>query len=450
MRIIRIIFILLLFIQFRFAAFAQDCQVDFLGTKTLYPNPSQNLSPNPAGYAPVFINYVGRHGARHLTKEVKTIYACQLLLKADSANALTPKGQELKQMVLLLEKVEKGNVKSISAEGKTELQGIAVRMAKQNSSVFNQTISLKVSVTKETRTKQSADAFLSGLDKEIKSKPQADEVTDDTNLRFYDASPAYDAFKENGPWLATLQSIQKSEQINTVNKNFAERIFKIPFASKLSQAEMDTFTADIFGFATIVYSLQDEILQAGLKPADLDFKPVFTCDDLGHLGKIDAAEDFLTKGPGTDVNGIQVRIAVPLLINFIKTTDEFMLSGKYNAQLRFAHAETVAPFAALLGISTADRATKDINKINKDWQPAQVAPLSSNIQWVLYQKKGFKDYLVKVMLNEKEIHITGLESKIFPYYRWADLKAFYLKKLSNWNIKPDADMNAYLKKLALN
>ncbi len=447
MRIIRIIFVSILFIQFRFAAFAQDCQVDFLGTKTLYSNPSQNLSPNPAGYAPVFINYIGRHGARHLTKDVKTSYAYQLLLKADSAGALTPKGQELRQMVLLLEKVEKGNIKFISAEGKTELQGIAERMAKQNSSVFNQTASLKVSVTKEIRTKQSADAFLTGLNKEIKSKPFLDEVTDDTDLRFYDASPAYDAFKESGSWLETMQSIQKSEQIITVGKNFAERIFKTSFTSTLSQRQTDTFTADIFGFATIVYSLQNEILQAGLKPADLNFKSVFTCDDLEHLSKTDAAEDFLIKGPGTDVNGIQVRIAVPLLIDFIKTTDEFMATGKYNAQLRFGHAETIAPFAALLGISTADKATKDINEINKSWQPAQVAPLSSNIRWVLYRKKGSKDYLVKVMLNEKEVPVTGLKSNTFPYYHWDELRDFYLKKLQDLGIRLNDDMVKYLKEV---
>ncbi|MGI4727400.1 MAG: hypothetical protein ACRYGB_02420 [Janthinobacterium lividum] len=68
----------------------------------------------------------------------------------------------------------------------------------------------------------------------------------------------------------------------------------------------------------------------------------------------------------------------------------------------------------------------------------------------MYQQKGSKNYLVKVLLNEKEAHIDGLITKNFPFYNWSDLKAFYLKKLPGWKIKTDADMNLYLKELAVN
>src|SRR5581483_5579188 len=51
-------------------AFAQNCANDFLGTKALYKKPATILHTAPAGYEPVFINHIGRHGARHLTKDV--------------------------------------------------------------------------------------------------------------------------------------------------------------------------------------------------------------------------------------------------------------------------------------------------------------------------------------------------------------------------------------------
>ena len=38
-----------------------------LGTKTLYVAGKDTDAPAPAGYAPFFINYIGRHGARHAT-----------------------------------------------------------------------------------------------------------------------------------------------------------------------------------------------------------------------------------------------------------------------------------------------------------------------------------------------------------------------------------------------
>lgn len=446
----RILFLPVFFLSISLNISAQNCGTGFLGTKTLYSKPANKPTANPVGYVPVFINYVGRHGARHLTKDVKTNFAYQLLFQADSLQALTAKGQELMRMVLKLEKLENGNTKSISAEGRAELQAIGERMVQHNPNVFKQPVSLKVLVTKEKRTEQSADAFFTGINSLLKNKPEISRTTDDTNLRFYDFSPAYDAFNESDAIAKSIQSLQKTEQIDLIDKAFSERIFKDPFVQKLSPKQTEKFAAEVFGFATIVYSLQTEIKQAGFQAEDLNFTQFFSCEELAHLGLVDAAEDYLKKGPGTDIKGIQIKIAVPLLINFIKTTDEFITGGNYNAQLRFAHAETILPFAALLNISTADKTVSDLSKLNQYWQPENIAPLSSNIQWILYQKKGNENYLVKVLLNEKEVHITGLKTNNFPFYNWNDLKAFYLKKLSDWNIKPDADMNLYLKRLAVN
>src|ERR1700753_1193441 len=86
-------------------AFAQNCTDDFSGTKALYKAPLTKVHPAPAGYEPVFINYVGRHGARHLTKDVSTYYAYKTLMQADSAQGLTADGQKLKQAIVNLNKV---------------------------------------------------------------------------------------------------------------------------------------------------------------------------------------------------------------------------------------------------------------------------------------------------------------------------------------------------------
>ena len=160
-----------------------------------------------------------------------------------------------------------------------------------------------------------------------------------------------------------------------------------------------------------------------------------------------AVDENLKKGPGTDNNGIQVRVAVPLLVDFINTSDDFIKNKKVNAQLRFAHAETIAPFAALLQISGADKAAKQSSALVKNWQASKVIPLSANIQWVFYKRKDSADYLVKILLNEKEERITGLRSKSLLFYKWSDLRAFYISKLTRCGVKLSDDMNAYLSDL---
>jgi hypothetical protein len=426
------------------AARAQECGTRFLGTKTLYKVGKIRYTPVPAGYQPVFINHVGRHGARHLTKDVSTTFTYGFLLKADSAGQLTEKGRQLKRIVLNLQKVEKGNTKSISAEGRTELKFIGERMFNGNANVFAKQPKITVDLTKEIRTKQSADAFLIGLKDNLKDSVSITEATDDINLRFYDESPAYSSYEKDGDWQKYKAVIAKAEHVDEINASITKRLFTDELLKTLNAKSEEKIVNDIWGFATIVYSLHDEIIQAGFKTEDLNFTSLYTCDELKALGRADAAEDFLVKGPGVKPNGLQVIIAAPLLANFVITTDEFIKTGNYNARLRFAHAETISPFAALLGIATADQVSADINKFDANWQAAKVIPLSSNIQWIFYKKKGTSGYRVKILLNEQEAHITGLKTG-FPYYKWSEVRKLYVAKLAKLHYKLGDDAVAFLK-----
>jgi multiple inositol-polyphosphate phosphatase/2,3-bisphosphoglycerate 3-phosphatase len=442
-----IILFFLLGIVLPFGAFAQNCSSDFLGTKTLYKSPSQKYTHAPTGYVPVFINYVGRHGARHLTKDVKSTFAYKLLFKADSLNALTAKGVQLKQMVIALRKIEKGNTSFISAEGKDELRGLGERMYLNYPSVFKNDLSLNIAVTKEIRTRQSADAFLAGLNSKVKDTVSATFHNDDVGLRFYDLSPAYKNFEDSVDSDATMLAIEKADDFKAINLAVINRIFTAEFLKGLNEDQQSKFVADVFGFTTIVYSLKEEIREAGHESTDLNFESLFTCDELKKLGEMDSWNEDLKKGPGKNSNGIQVRVAVPLLVDFLNTSDEFIKNGKNDARLRFAHAETIAPFAALLRIASADKMIRNGGKSGDDWNSSAIIPLSSNISWVFYKRKGIAGYLVKILLNEREEKIDGLYSKSFPYYQWRDLRAFYLEKLERLKAKTSDDMNAYLLQL---
>jgi multiple inositol-polyphosphate phosphatase/2,3-bisphosphoglycerate 3-phosphatase len=427
-----------------FSASAQNCNDAYLGTKTLYKALAYKYTPVPTGYKPVFINHVGRHGARHLTKDVNTTLAYHLLQQADSASALSAQGKKLWQMVIALQKIEKGSVKFISAEGKNELKGIGERMYANYSNVFKGKPNLDIAVTKEIRTKQSADAFLEGLEGKMTDSTAVSFYNDDTDLRFYDLSPAYKDFEGEVAKGTFKSALKKAENYTALNHAIAARFFTGDFLNRLDESTKEKFTDDIFGFLTIVYSLKYEVAQNGYTPADVDFNQFFTCAELQKLGKLDDADNYLTKGPGTNNDGIQVRIAAPLLADFIKTSDDYIKTGKYNARLRFAHAETIAPFAAILQIAAADKTTTNILDFDQKWQTSKIIELSSNIQWIFYKRKDRPGYLVKVLLNEKEAYIDGLNKSSFPYYKWSELRALYVNKLNMLHLGLDDDMGAYL------
>jgi len=423
---------------------AQSCKENFLGSKTLYQSQQQKYTAVPKGYVPVFINHVGRHGSRHLTKDVNTSFIYQLLMQADSVNGLSATGKSLKEKILRLEKIEKKDFKSITRRGKEEQQGLADRMYANNSNVFNQAKPvINIAYTKEIRTLQTSDAFLTELKTKINELIVSSAIND-TTLRFYDLSPAYTDFKDNGNWMHYLQQLKDSLHYKELANEIAQPFFTPAFFKSLNKKNKDKFTTDLYGFITIFYSIQKEVIAAGYSIADVDMQPFLSCDQLAILGNIDNAEDYLEKGPATNADGIQIKIAVPLLADFIKTTDAFIKTKSVNAQLRFSHAETISPYATLLEFSTAIDTTTNTTSIINKWRADKTIPLSSNIQWIIYQKKGTEKYLVKFLLNEKETAVKGLTTKSFPYYNWSDVRTFYLKKLKSFNASLDTDYIKYL------
>lgn len=427
-------------------ATAQHCNMAYLGTKTLYKAPAKKSFEPPAGYKAVFINFVGRHGARHLTKEVGTYFGYQLLNKADSMGMLTNDGIKLRQLMQRLNNVEHSHVKSISAEGRDELMAIGERLYANNEPVFIKPVKVNVSFTKEIRTKQSADAFLTGLRSRLKDSVIIKERNDDVNLRFYDLSPAYTNFEEKGAWLVPFDSLKKELHLEEIEQHIAARWFKPAFLRKLKYAEIDKLVSDIFSLENISYSVIQEAGVLGYKPEDLDFSNVFTCDELTALGKIDNADGYYSKGPGISNNGIQVTIAAPLLANFITTTDTYLRSHQVNAELRFAHAETISPFAAILEFAPASKNSSMVTNIYKVWKANEVIPLSANIQWIVYSNnKG--NTLVKFLLNENEVKVNGLKPVKGNFYEWAMVRKFYLNKLTRLGVSLNADMKRYLSEL---
>src|ERR1700754_1950252 len=80
----------------------------FLGTKTPYAAPASAYTTVPTGYHPLFVNYVGRHGARFLTKAGADIGTLKVLDAAADQQGLTLLGQQVRNAVRRLCVLEKG------------------------------------------------------------------------------------------------------------------------------------------------------------------------------------------------------------------------------------------------------------------------------------------------------------------------------------------------------
>jgi hypothetical protein len=412
-----------IFIFFLASASAQTKPLH-AGTKTPYPAPAQQYTPPPDGFTPAFVNYVGRHGARFFTKAGSDVEALDVLIKAQKSNALTSQGKQILAMTQRFISIQKNNYENITGLGKEEQLNIGKRLLYNYPTAFTGK-GLEIFATHKVRTQQSATAFLDSFTG-YTGKKQSHIIPDslDTNLRFYDLSPTYQAYKKSTAVSKPVDSLHNDPKTVQIAKAVFNRIFKPTFHS-----DAVTFVIGLYDMYCGQFSILAEMKQHAYAPKTIDFNIAFTPQQLQWFDFINGAEDFLEKGAARDTLGIQATVAAPLLIDFINTTGAFIDHTKQvDAILRFTHAEAISPFATLLGIPQASVPSATIYQYNQHWSAESIIPLSANIQWIVYSNGS--EYLLKVLLNEKETRLP-IPTLQYPYYKWEDVKQYYLKKLKS-------------------
>jgi multiple inositol-polyphosphate phosphatase / 2,3-bisphosphoglycerate 3-phosphatase len=432
----------------------------YLATKTLYHPQQEKYALPPAGYQPVFINYIGRHGTRFLTDPKDDETLMKILSQAASEDALTSTGYRLQRMMELFEQVEKNNYGNITIRGTEEQIGIAKRMREEYPGVFKGN-GLAVIATQKLRTQQSEQAFLKGLGDYPADKVNEQIPPDSLNdaLTYYDISPGYKSYKKSKVVKQRLDSLGNDTTMQSVSLSMASAIFEEGFIKKMQSGKVEVhvknktidytlkdFAEDLYGIYAIHFAMLQDAAEKDIPADSLDFGEFFNREDLQWLSFTDGAGDFMEKGPGVAPMGIQVRDAVPLLVDFINTTDNYIEHpGQSDACLRFSHAEAIAPFAALLGVPEASGWCSSIFKYDQYWQPPEIIPMSANIEWILYTDQQH-NYLVKVLLNEKEVALP-ITTHDFPYYNWEAVKIYYVHLLEALHTGLHNNMHQYLLQL---
>jgi len=101
--------------------------------------------------------------------------------------------------------------------------------------------------------------------------------------------------------------------------------------------------------------------------------------------------------------------------------------------LRFGHEVCVLPLACLFELGASGARIEDLEHLDDTWRNYDIFPMGCNIQLIFYRPKKGKqgDILVKGLLNERE-QTLPVPTDNYPYYRWADLREYYMKKLADF------------------
>ncbi|WP_020612748.1 histidine-type phosphatase [Sediminispirochaeta bajacaliforniensis] len=426
----------------------------FLGSKSPYPVPTNLVyTEAPAGYEASFLYVLHRHGSRNLSGFKYDKAWLELLDAARKDGQLTEAGTMLYGEIKQIADYEIGKYGLLTNLGKDELFGIGKRAGENFSDLFCTGSPLFADATYKERTQESRDSFLAGLvasgyhgeiDKTFYEKKK------DPYLRPMDLAKKYSDYFDNGLWHETIKKYQNCDAVRLMAERVCSQFFGTRFLRKLDRGEMEFYdekgkviidsTATASSALYELYIILPALREDGF--ADINLKKYFQDDELQMFETIQNAKSFYTYGSGDPASeNISLNIMAPLAKHMINAIDESLDgSSPYLAVCSFAHAETLVPLVGFLDIENAGKAYDSVEEAVKNWNTAYYGPMGGNLQLVVYRSPG-KEALIKVLLNERESRFSEeISPSQGPYYRWSEIRQYYLKKVEALGIVPNSSV----------
>ncbi len=438
----------------------------------------------PVGFTPVFTELVARHGSRSLSSPKYDVLTKQIWDAASRQGALTDLGQKLGAKVDAVTAANRQlGYGLLSAVGKEEHALLATRLAERLPALLGKggvPGCIRVETSGKDRANESAYYFMESLAKRVdfitdskacyvsqqnpseidkglrnkfelyfhKTEPEGDY------LQYLPAFQAYMAFvgdEEEGvspaPELSeALGGLKTQPQTRVMAREMLERLYSTAFVDELAAGVEyvavnpedgdKTYVRDEVDAALMLYNLfiigPGMIREAQAQGAPWDLEQFITPEESAWFSYLSDAEDFYEKGPSLASQRATYAVAQPLLDGLFDEVQTQVVegAGEHVAKLRFAHAETLIPLAALMQLEGSRQSAQPgvlMSQANNEWRGGWVSPYAANIQWDVYRNDAGR-VLVKMLYNEKELAFKAGCSPIAVgsfFYDFGELKRCY-------------------------
>ena len=404
----------------------------------------QPLTPAPKGYTPFYMSHYGRHGSRWLISTDSYTSVVEPMQKAKAYGKLTAKGEEVLGQLEAFVKLPVPNFPALdgqyggaqlrlgdlSSVGERQHHGIGRRMAQNFPEIFKaKNVAIDARSTVVPRCILSMVAECEEL---MAANPTAHIHNDVSEaLQYYLNAPRSSLLKDMGK-----KGREIRKQHNT--RKQADRLMQVLFNDQ-------QWVADSLKAGSIMWNLFEIATNMQSHDVDVDLYPLFTMDEIYDQWRTRNIGWYLDYGPAPQTGGVMPFSQKNLLRNIIETADTVTQT---QAALRFGHEVCVMPLACLLELDNCGIAVDDLNELDKYWRNYLIFPMACNIQLIFYKPKksptshlspltSQKDILVKALLNERECRLP-IETDQYPYYKWADLRQYYLNKLDAFDAREAA------------
>ena len=379
------------------------------GTDYPYLFETHQLTAAPRGYKPFYISHYARHGSRYywnerLYKELDT-----LLARANELDLMTAEGKAFYGRFLDARQELMTGISELTDLGWWQHQRIARTMYERFPEVFWKGGNVLAISSLSGRCVMSMSAFCQELvqcNPRIEIREQSSRFTLDGVVPGDKQNPAYRQWPKVKPRYE--QHLDAFVRDTTLHHKVLTRMFK---STEGLPGDMDHLAGNLVSLYTSLPSIDHE----------------------GMMGDLITDEDIVRNWETANLDsyswvfGDQYR-TIPILRDIIRKADA-VLDGSSDrlADFRFGHDSYIGPLTVLMGLNGADLDPEDPSAVKdayQDWETCK----ASNIQLVFYRsRRAGDDILVKCLLNGDEATLPVATDR-FPYYRWNDVRDFYLAR----------------------
>lgn len=379
------------------------------GSLTPYPEPAQEPE-YPDSLVPVFINHVGRHGARYPSSAANCLALRKALDRADSLGTITPLGRQLQKLNEHIIVQSNNRWGALDSLGIAEQQGIATRMFYNYTEVFSEGGVVQALSSYSPRAMMSMYAFTHQLDR-MNNRLTFSTSTGRINsalMRPFDTVQAYLDFRKDKTWEPPYtEYVDKYCPTTAISRVLGENY---PYGDEKARRNL----------ALVEYYVVSSLEAMGERS---EMATYFSEAEANALWSCFNLRQYLQR-TATTVSSVPAEIASDLVLNIIETTDDF-ISGADAATcavLRFGHAETLMPLLSLIRVPGCNYLTNYFDTVAQHWRDFDVVPMAANVQFVLFKARKSGRYYMRVELNERPVALrSGDTATIYP---WGELRRY--------------------------
>lgn len=366
------------------ASSAQICEYD--GTSLPYPYDSDHEAYQvPDSLEVVYIDHVGRHGARFLSK---ASYTRDMLKFLDDAGPLMPAGVRLRALCHRLDSVTSGRYGALDSIGIVEQTGIGDRMSRRGAEALRQLDSVTAIASYVPRCVMSMDICSHAV---IWNHPktemrQGSGPRYNSLVRFFDTDSAYITYDRSNEWKRVWEAYDaKVSPVGAMRRLVSD-------SGQISDKKLRKM-------ARVMYKI---VAGANAVFDDVDWRAFYTPQEYRHAWQSENLRHYLTYS----ANGLSLtpsRMSCSLVADIAKSLERASRPG-YDGPamtLRFGHAETLMPLLSQLAVPGCRYVTTDWDRVADHWRDYEVVPMAANLQLLLLRSKGTDRLYVQALHNEQ-------------------------------------------------